>query len=61
MISMLKKTRHTLTYFPTSSRDTLLGSYPAQLPRVQKEAVEDDRACSGLRCGRLTHPAQRGL
>jgi len=46
---------------PVSCRDTLLGSNPAQLPRVQKEAVQDDRASSGLRSGRLSHSVQRGL
>lgn len=55
-----KKIQHPCFNFPFSSRDTLLGSYSAQLPRVQEEAVEDDRPCSGLRCGRLTHPVQRG-
>lgn len=44
-----------------SSRDTLLGSDPAQLPRIQEEAVEDDRTCSGLRSSHFAHPVQRGL
>lgn len=61
MILILKMTHHTLIFFSRSSRDTLLGSYPAQPPRIQEEAVEDDRAGPGLCFGRLAGPVQRGL
>ena len=54
-------TPHTWTFFSRSSRDSLLGSHPAQLPRIQEEAVEDDRSGPGLRSGGLAGPVQRGL
>lgn len=61
IISLLKMINYAFTILPTSSRDTLLGSDPAQLPRIQEEAVENERTHSGLRCGRLAHPVQRRL
>lgn len=39
-------------------RGTLLGSHPAQLPRVQEEAVQDDRSRPGLCRGRLARTIQ---
>lgn len=43
----------------TPSRDPLLGLHAAHPPRVQEEAVEDDRSRAGLRRGRLPPPVQR--
>lgn len=61
MISILQWSYLAFSNFPSSSRDSLLGSDAAQLPRVQEEAVEDDRSCSGLRRGRLPPAVQRRL
>lgn len=50
--------RLNLNVFSLCPRGTLLGSHPAQLPRVQEEAVQDDCSRSGLRRGRLARTIQ---